>query len=599
MSKNFRLGRLSGLGALVILATGTAWADSLIPVTSQSGQGANDSISWTQLGGDQTILPASFTAKSAGGATDTVALAGANSVISVVCSSSPSNCSWTGGTAGATGFATNDRLIWTSDAGNGGNGPLKLGFSAPVAGAGALIQANTSGQFIAKPGQFTAKIEAFNGATSLGSFTVTSDSSGDAVYIGLKDTTAANITSVVFSLTSCSATCTDFGIDSAFLNLSVPVLSTTTSVASSLDPSTFGVSVTFTANVMSSGGTPTGTVTFKDGATTLGTGTLSSGKATLASKTLAVGSHSITATYGGSSSFSGSTSPVLTQTVNKAKSSTLLVSSLNPSTFGASVTFTATVKSTGGTPTGTVTFKDGTTTLGTGTLSIGKATFTTKTLAVGSHSITATYGGSSSFSGSTSPVLTQTVNKAKSSTLLVSSLNPSTFGASVTFTATVKSTGGTPTGTVTFKDGATTLGTGALSAAKATFKTSSLSVASHSITAVYGGSTSFAGSTSLALTQTVKQAASSTSVKSSLNPSKTGQAVTFTAKVTSGGGTPTGKVTFKDGATTLGTGTLSSGDATFTTSTLLVGTHSITGVYGGSTSFSGSTSAVLSQVVSR
>jgi hypothetical protein len=450
------------------------------------------------LGGDQTILPTSFTAKSAGGATDTVALAGANSVISVVCSSPPSSCSWTGGTAGATAFATNERLIWTSDAGNGGNGPLKLGFSAPVAGAGALIQANT-------PGQFTAKIEAFNGATSLGSFTVTSDSSGDAVYIGLKDTTAANITSVVFSLTSCAATCTDFGIDTANLNVGATVSPTTTTVKSSLNPSLFGQSVTFTATVTSTGSAPTGTVTFKDGATTLGTGTLSSGKATFTTKTLAVGSHSITATYGGSSSFSGSTSPVLTQTVNKAKSSTLLVSSLNPSTFGASVTFTATVTTSPvATPTGTVTFKDGTTTLGTGTLSSGKAAFTTTTLAVGSHSITAAYGGSSSFSGSTSsPALTQTVNKAKSSTLLVSSLNPSTFGASVTFTATVKSTGGTPTGKVTFKDGATTLGTGTLSGGKATFSTSALPVATHSITAVYGGSVNFSGSTSAALSQVV------------------------------------------------------------------------------------------------
>jgi hypothetical protein len=73
--------------------------------------------------------------------------------------------------------------------------------------------------------------------------------------------------------------------------------------------------------------------------------------------------------------------------------------------------------------------------------------------------------------------------------------------------------------------------------------------------------------------------------------------VTFTATVTSSGGTPTGTVTFKNGSTTLGTGTLSAGKAKFTTSTLSVGTHSITGVYGGSSSFKTSTSPVLSQVV--
>jgi Big-like domain-containing protein len=89
---------------------------------------------------------------------------------------------------------------------------------------------------------------------------------------------------------------------------------------------------------------------------------------------------------------------------------TTLASSLNPSTFGQPVTFTATVKATSGTPTGTVTFKDGTTTIGTGALSAGKATFKTSKLAKGIHSITAMYGGSISDLGSTSPVLKQTVN---------------------------------------------------------------------------------------------------------------------------------------------------------------------------------------------
>lgn len=92
-------------------------------------------------------------------------------------------------------------------------------------------------------------------------------------------------------------------------------------------------------------------------------------------------------------------------------SSSSVTSSLNPSPFGTPVTFTATVKpATVGTPTGKVTFKDGTTTLGTGTLSGGKATFKTSSLAKGKHSITAAYGGDATFTGSTSPVLTQTVN---------------------------------------------------------------------------------------------------------------------------------------------------------------------------------------------
>src|SRR5216117_4519761 len=130
--------------------------------------------------------------------------------------------------------------------------------------------------------------------------------------------------------------------------------------------------------------------------------------------TLAAGSHPITASYGGGATFSGSTSSTLTQTVKKASTTTLVSSSANPSLSGQSVTFTATVtaKSPGaGTPTGTVTFKDGSSTLGTGTLDgSGQAMFTISTLAVGSHSITARYGGDASFKGSTSPKFTQIVN---------------------------------------------------------------------------------------------------------------------------------------------------------------------------------------------
>jgi hypothetical protein len=162
---------------------------------------------------------------------------------------------------------------------------------------------------------------------------------------------------------------------------------------------------------------------------------------------------------------------------------------------------------TSGTPGGSVTFKDGSNTLGTGNLnSSGVANFTTSILPAGIHSLTAVYGGNANFTGSTSPVLTQTVNKAGSTTTLTSSINPSTFGQSVTFTAKVKpATSGTPTGTVTFKDGSTTLGTGSLnSSASATFTISTLSKAVHSITAAYGGDSKFAGSTSATLTQTVQ-----------------------------------------------------------------------------------------------
>jgi hypothetical protein len=99
------------------------------------------------------------------------------------------------------------------------------------------------------------------------------------------------------------------------------------------------------------------------------------------------------------------------------------------------------------------------------------------------------------------------VTRTATTTALSSSLNPATAGQSVTFTATVTSASGTPGGTVSFLDGSTTLGTGTLNASDvATFTTSSLVAGTHSITAAYAGSSTFATSTSSALSETINPA---------------------------------------------------------------------------------------------
>ena len=290
-----------------------------------------------------------------------------------------------------------------------------------------------------------------------------------------------------------------------------------------------------------------------------------------------------------------------------AATSTTLTSSLNPASQGAAVTFTATVVTTGANPpTGTVTFNDGTTALGTGTLStVGGfqvATFSTSTLAVGAHSITAVYGGDANNASSTSAVLTQTITAVTTTTTLTSSLNPAHAGVAVTFTATVATTGShAPTGTVTFNDGTTVLGTGTLSTVGgfqvATFSTSTLAVGAHSITAVYGGDANNSSSTSAVLTQTITTATTTTTLTSSASSIASGASVTFTATVT--GASPTGTVTFKNGAATLGTGTLNNaGVATLATTALVtIGTDSITAVYPGDANNLPSTSSALTETV--
>jgi hypothetical protein len=289
-----------------------------------------------------------------------------------------------------------------------------------------------------------------------------------------------------------------------FPSCGVSLTPTTTGVTSSLNPSMSGNNVTFTATV--SPAAATGSVQFFDGATSLGSVALSGGVAAMMTSTLSVGSHSITAVYSGDSSYATSTSGALTQVVNGVvvSTTTSLSSSPNPSTFGQSVSLVATVKPTSGTttPTGSVTFMDGATALGTRALnSSGVATLATTSLGAGPHSITAQYGGDSTDSVSSSNTVSQTVNKANTTTKLTSSRNPSSSGQSVTFTATISPSGAT--GTVQFFNGGVSLGTAAVTNGKATLTTSSLSTGTHSITAQYSGDGNYNGSTSGVLTQTV------------------------------------------------------------------------------------------------
>jgi autotransporter-associated beta strand protein len=206
-----------------------------------------------------------------------------------------------------------------------------------------------------------------------------------------------------------------------------------------------------------------------------------------------------------------------------------------------------------------------------------------------------------SYVGGTGHSIVLTASPAASSTAVTSSANPAVFGQSVTFTASVtSSSSGAPTGTVTFKDGSTTLGTDTLNgSAQATFSISALSVAGHSITAVYSGDANFTASTSLALSQTVNHDSSVATLVASTNPVVFGQSIILTATVAAsspGSGIPTGAVTFKDGATTLGAGMLNgSGQATLNTSGLTLGSNSLTVVYAGDSNFTTSTSSALSE----
>ena len=286
-----------------------------------------------------------------------------------------------------------------------------------------------------------------------------------------------------------------------------------------------------------------------------------------------------------------------------AATTTSLISSLNPSVYGQKITWTATVTSTGGTPPNgeTVTFYNGLNVLGTAPLSEGIASLTKSSLNSGIFTISATYAGDASFTASTSPALQQVVDTKSqfaTATALASSLNPALYGQTITWTATVTTSGATtPTGKVNFNWGSNSIGTVTLNASGvATLTRSNLSADLYPLIAVYVGDTNNGPSASPILNQVVQQTTSAATISSSPNPSTVGEVVTFIAKITSPTATPTGPVTFTAGKTVLGTVELSKGKATLTVSTLPVGSTTVTVTYPWNSDISGSSASVTQTV---
>jgi hypothetical protein len=295
------------------------------------------------------------------------------------------------------------------------------------------------------------------------------------------------------------------------------------------------------------------------------------------------------------------TAPAATMTTLSASSTQL--------TTGQSVQFTATVAPTTGTgtPTGTITFSDGTNPIGTGTITAGVATFTTSSLANGAHSITAAYSGDTNFAASTSTALTVVVTaptKTATRTSVAPSATQLSNGQTLTLNITAAPTSGTgtPTGTVAILDGQTQLATPTLVAGVASFSTSTLASGSHSITVSYSGDANFSPSTSATISITVLPPAktnTSISLSASATQITAGNRVTFSSKVSpaGGSGTPTGTITFLDSQMSLGSATLSAGSGQFTATNLSTGTHLVTSTYSGDANFNASTSSATTITV--
>jgi hypothetical protein len=495
---------------------------------------------------------------------------------------------------------------------------IVVGDAVPVnATTTTLVSSPTSPSTYGQNVTFTATVS--SGATPTGSVAFTIDgvatvpASVNVSSAGNNSAVASYTTTAPLAVGSHTVVATFTSAKSAnFLSSNSTITqgvneATAVAVTSSVgNTAVLGNSVTFAARVVIAGGggvTPDGTVTFLDGATPIGSPVAidGTGAASVATASLSSGTHQIVAVFGGDPNtfILGSRSAPLNLDV-QGTSAVQLNSAPNPSIYGNSVTFVATVTSNSGVAaTGTVKFLDGTTQIGTAALAgnPGAASLAVSTLTAGSHSISASYQGDQN-NGPSSASIAQTVNLTPTATAVSATPDPGIAGKAVILTATITvgSGSGKTTGTVTFADGAATLGTANVGAGGTASLNKTLAPGPHAIVATYGGDGNNNGSASAPLALPINLAATSVVLTSSASPATVLSAVTFTAVVAGNGGVPTGTVTFAVDGAAVHTATLdAAGTVSFSDSNITVGSHAITASYSGDADDNGSVSNALTQ----
>jgi streptogramin lyase len=224
--------------------------------------------------------------------------------------------------------------------------------------------------------------------------------------------------------------------------------------------------------------------------------------------------------------------------------------------------------------------------------------------AAGAFGITADHNGdlwlTELVSGKIVEVVFGGATAATTQTVLSANPSPGVFGQPITLTASVTSPVGIPTGTVTFSDGSTILGSATLDTNGQAKLSVLLAAGAHDLSAQYVGNATFASSTSTTLSETVNPAPTITAISASKNPVLVGQSVTFTATVTPaqpGTVIPSGTVTFIDSGNVVATVALdATGRGAFSTSFTVAEAHTIQVVYHGSQDFAASSQSLIEQV---
>jgi acetyl esterase/lipase len=379
-------------------------------------------------------------------------------------------------------------------------------------------------------------------------------------------------------------------------------------VTSSPSAVSYGDDVTFTIHVTADAGVTdplTGTVSINVDATPTGLrSTLSAdGIATIVVPRITGGAHGIMVVYSGNAYFRSGTAQ-MTQHMAKAPTQTIAESPENPTQVGSAIVLNARVNASlhpeltvdglvqvfevGGMPMA----------IAQALLVDGAATLRIDSLPAGDHVLQVVYAGNQNFAGS-STTWTQHVvaGTAATTTTIAQDRETTKVHEAVTFTATVASSNATPSGTVEFRDGAQQLGSATLQNGVGTFTTSSLSAGTHSVTAAFAGTASFAASSSAAITHTVVKRDAQVTVTASPSIVVYGDSVTFTITASGDVDVPTGGVTLTIDGALAGTATLSAtGSAAITIPTLAAGTHAIGVAFGGDATFNAATATMTLNV---
>jgi trimeric autotransporter adhesin len=378
--------------------------------------------------------------------------------------------------------------------------------------------------------------------------------------------------------------------------------------------------ITLSATVSASSGAtiPTGTVQFYDETTSANVGTAQTLSSTgtvsyVTEGALTSGGHNIQARYSGDTTFEAASSQPVIFEIQPSATSVIIKPSTTSPAGGASVTVTGTVTATNlGTvsPTGTLTINldgvaQGAATLATAS-GVTSGALSVTMPASGSHTIQGIYSGDSNYNTSTSPSVTVAVAKTASVTTISATPSTLTSGTTESFTATlapattVTGTTYVLTGTVSFYDASTTLlGTATVSGDTAILTGITLSAtASHTVTAVYSGDTTYSTSTSAPLLLSATLLPVTVTLTESSTVLVSGQPVTLTATVTPVNTpaltieqNPSGYVLFYAGTTLISgqvpivQSTGYSSVASFVLTSLTAGTSVITAQYFGDTTY--------------